>query len=143
MKLVRSDDARKMFSPWWGLTSIFDDDFMVDTSTQGGINMWEDDSSVYVEVAVPGLKEKDLDVNLENGVLTVRGVKEDKDEQKQGKRVYSSSMKQSFYYSTTLPSNVDSGKVNAELEDGVLTLRVEKSPEAKPKKIEVKRKLKQ
>jgi HSP20 family protein len=142
MRLAKRDDNHYL-SPWFGFpASFFDDDFFGDMSMgrEGGMNMWEDEDKIFVQVAVPGMKEKDLDVTLENGVLTVRGTKEEVEEEKEGKKkVYSSSMKSSFYYSTSLPSNAGS-EVEADLEDGVLTLEVAKAEEAKPKKIEVKRK---
>ena len=140
MQLVRRDSDRGYLSPWVGLPSFFGDDFFADLQQSGGMDTWEDDDKIYVQVAVPGMKESDLDVTLENGVLTVRASKEEKDEKKEGKkRVYSSSMRSSFYYSTTLPSNAGH-EVDADLEDGILTLEVPKAEEAKPKKIEVKRK---
>lgn len=141
MDIVKRDLARGWMMPWMRLPSIFDEDFTNLSSESNGINMWEDDKKVYVDLAVPGMKEKDIDVQLENGVLTVRAAKEEKEEEKKGKKkVYSSSMSSSFYYSTTLPSSIDSSKVEANLVDGVLNLEIVKSEQSKPKKIEVKRK---
>lgn len=137
MKLITPIQRPSLFNPWFNFPSWDDDDY--NPSHAGtGMNMWEDENHVYVEVAVPGLSEKDIDVHLENNVLSIRGAKEEADKKHEGKKVYSSSMKSSFYYSTTLPSSADSDKVDANLENGVLTLTVGKSEKSKPKKIEVK-----
>jgi HSP20 family protein len=139
MQLTRSDRNRGALTPWFTFPSVFDDEFFsIDLRTD--MNMWEDEDKVYVEAAVPGMKENDIDVMLENGVLTIRATKEEDSEEKKGKRkVYSSSMKSNYYYSTTLPSNAGQD-VSADLEDGVLRLEIPKSEESKPRKIEVKRK---
>ena len=138
MKLIRSDGSRSSMSPWFSFPTWMDADYFT-TDTTNGLNMWDDDNNVYVEVAVPGLDSKDIDVNLSDGVLTIRGVKEEKDEEKRkGKKVYSATLKRNFYYSTSLPSGVDSDKVEANLKSGVLALTIAKSEKAKPRKIQVK-----
>lgn len=143
MKLVRVNRNNNWLTPWFDWP-VVDDDWSDDMVSRSGMNMWEDDNNVYVEVAVPGIKEKDVDVNLENGVLTVRAAKSSNETKKQdGVKVYSESMKSSYYYSTTLPSIVDTSSVKAELEDGVLVVSVKKAEESKPKKIQVKRKAKE
>lgn len=143
MKLVRVNRNNNWLTPWFDWP-VVDDDWSDDMVSRSGMNMWEDDNNVYVEVAVPGIKEKDVDVNLENGILTVRAAKSSIETKKQdGLKVYSESMKSSYYYSTTLPSIVDTSSVKAELEDGVLVVSVKKAEESKPKKIQVKRKAKE
>ena len=141
MKLVRIDRNNNWLTPWFDMP-VLSDDWTDDFSSKTGLNMWEDAKNVYVEVAVPGMKEDDVDVNLENGILTVRATKTSKESQKEeGVKVYSSSMKANYYYSTSLPSSVDTSSVKAELEDGILVVSVKKSEAAKPKKIEVKKKI--
>lgn len=140
MKLISTNNNQSYINPWFGLMNILDEDELMSQGlSKSGMNMWEDDKKIYVEVAVPGMKENDLDVQLENGVLTIRAVKSVKSEEKdRNTKIYSSSMKTSFYYSTTLPSSAGRG-VDAKLEDGILTLSIVKSEESKPLKIEVKR----
>lgn len=141
MKLIKADNNRGWLAPWATFPSIFDDDFFTDSISNSGLDMWEDSDKVYVNVAVPGISEKDLDVNLENGVLTVRAAKEEVDEKEsKGKKIYSSTMKKSFYYSTSLPGNLDLSSVDANLENGVLKVEIKKAEESKPTKIEVKKK---
>lgn len=143
MYLVKKNTPahNRWLMPWMNFPRVFDEDFFTDSSTD--LDMWEDDKAVHVKVAVPGIKEDDLDIQIESGVLTVRGASSVDEEEKKGKKkVYSSSMKSSYHYSTTLPSDVDVSKVEAVLEHGVLTVSIEKSKKAKPKKIAVKTKSK-
>lgn len=139
MQLIKSDRSPRLLNPWFAMPSVFEDMDLWDNNSRD-LNMWEDENKIYVQVAVPGMKDKDIDITLENGVLTVRATKEETDEKKDGaKKVYSSSMSSSYYYSTTLPSSAGQD-VEANLEDGVLTVDINKAEESKPRKIAVKTK---
>jgi HSP20 family protein len=86
---------------------------------------------------VPGIKESDLDVTLTGNRLTVSGKREaEKQEHTDTYYVYERSYGD-FARSFTLPEGVDASSVNAELNQGVLTLSIKKTPEAQPKKIAV------
>jgi HSP20 family protein len=92
-----------------------------------------------IKADLPGVEDKNLDVNLHNGVLTVAGHR-DSEERKEGEtfalyeRQYGS-----FTRSFALPDVADGDRINAKLEAGVLTLSIPKKAEAKPRKIEIKR----
>ncbi|MBF0387823.1 MAG: Hsp20/alpha crystallin family protein [Candidatus Omnitrophica bacterium] len=92
---------------------------------------------VIVKVDLPGLKKEDIDVSIENGVLTIRGEKKQEIEHKNGDVLRSERYYGSFYRAFTLPSSVDAGKVNARFEDGVLELSVLKKEESKPRQIKI------
>jgi HSP20 family protein len=86
---------------------------------------------------VPGIDQKDIDVRLENNTLTVRGERKfEKDEKEENfhriERRYGS-----FYRAFTLPNTLDSEKVQADYEGGVLKIKLAKKAEAKPKQIKV------
>lgn len=142
MNLVRTDD-KKYLSPWFPFMNALEDfsDDLFTSKNLSGMDMWETEKSVFVDFAVPAMKESDLDIQLENGVLTVRGTRSSNEEKEEkGKKVWISSMKSNFYYAVTLPSTAGSD-VNAELEDGVLKVEIAKKEESKPKKIEVRKKM--
>ena len=84
---------------------------------------------------VPGLKQQDLDVSIENGVLTVRG--ERKYDGNANERAWLGRRYGSFAASYDLPDYADTEHVAAELADGVLTVRIPKQERAKPKKISI------
>jgi HSP20 family protein len=101
------------------------------------VDIYEDDHSITLKLEVPGIEEKDLDIRVENNVLTVRGERKfEKDEKEENfhriERRYGS-----FSRSFTLPNTVDTDSVNAEYHNGVLELKFAKRAEAKPKQIKV------
>jgi len=112
-----------------------------DLSSNSGLDIYETDDSVVVKAAVPGIKDKDVEVTVEGSVLTVNGSTEETEEQKKQKKIiYKSSRQTSFSYSTSLPRMVDGTRAKAEVEDGIVTITIPKVEEEKPKRIEVKRK---
>jgi HSP20 family protein len=87
---------------------------------------------------VPGVKESDLEVTLTGNRLTINGKREaERKEQTDTYYTYERSYGD-FTRSFTLPDGVDANAVFADLKDGVLTVSVKKTPEAMPKKIDVK-----
>ena len=102
------------------------------------VNLWEDDDFIYAEAELPGLKLSDLEITVStDNTLSIRGKREavtpDKVDWHRQERSFGS-----FERSIALPVDVDAGKVDARLENGVLTIKMAKSPAAKPKKIPVK-----
>ena len=138
MKLVRWN------RPFSYMPSIFDDDdFFNWPSISGdtGLNIYETEEDVVVEASVPGISEENVDVSIEGNILTISGDQEETEEEQKKKRVvYKSTRKSSFNYSTSLPRMVESDKANAEVENGVIKVRIPKAETEKRKKIEVKKK---
>jgi HSP20 family protein len=98
----------------------------------------ETDKEFELTAELPGLDEKDLQVNVTDNVLTIRGEKKAEKEEKEGgyrsiERSYGS-----FYRSFELPAGVDTNKIQASLSKGVLKVVVPKPAAAQQKKIEVK-----
>lgn len=87
---------------------------------------------------LPGIDPKDVDVQMTENRLTVTGKREQEKEEKSDTMYRRERSYGSFSRSFTLPSGVDSDKIDADLKNGVLTLRVPKKPEAKPKQVNVK-----
>jgi HSP20 family protein len=104
----------------------------------GGLEVWEDEHNIYVEAELPGVKAEDVDVTLEGGTLTIRGQKKQASDQKNAQYHYRQRRYGQFMQQFTLPTTVDSSKVTAKITDGILRVQVEKRPEVKPRKIDVK-----
>ena len=99
------------------------------------IDVTEDKDKIVLFADVPGLAEKDLDVQIEKDVLTLRGERTlDRKSDGEGARRFER-VSGSFVRSFTLPQTIDVEHVTAALKDGVLTLTLPKKPEAQPKKI--------
>jgi len=98
----------------------------------------EEKDNFVVKAELPGMKKEDISVSLQDGSLIISG--ERKSETKsEGAEVYRAERYVGkFQRSVTLPTPVTAGKVTAEYKDGILTVTLPKSEEAKPKQIEVK-----
>jgi HSP20 family protein len=87
---------------------------------------------------LPGIQEKDLDVSLTGNRLTVSGKREEEKRREEERFFALERSYGSFSRSFTLPDGVDPESAQAEMKDGVLTLRLSKKPEVKARKIELK-----
>lgn len=113
----------------WGLNSS------TATSTNiPAVNIKETQNSFLVEMAAPGMKKEEFNISLDGNTLTISSEKkqeESKNEEKYSRKEFSY---QSFYRSFNLPKDVvDSEKIMAKYEDGVLLLEIPKKEEAIPK----------
>jgi HSP20 family protein len=106
------------------------------------VDMVEDEKSYRVTAELPGISQKDVEVTMEGGLLTIKGEKKEEREEKEKGFYLSERRYGSFQRSLRLPDGLDEGKIEAKFDNGVLTVVLPKSPEAisKPKKIEVKAK---
>lgn len=99
------------------------------------IDVHASDNELVFVCDVPGIKQDDLEVTLENHVLTIKGAR--RFEGKEGEQVMLGRAFGSFSRSFTLPDYVDDENLAARLADGVLTIRIPKQPKAKPRKIQI------
>ncbi len=111
----------------------------ISTGDYPRINLSEDDTSYYIGALVPGIDPKDLDLNLLQGTLTLSGERKETDnseltwhrrERGTGK----------FMRTIELPDSVDSSKVDAKYQNGILLITLLKPPNEQPKKISVQAK---
>jgi HSP20 family protein len=150
MTLIRWDPFRELTGLQDRMNRLFQDAWSGSSLTPGRseeslsqgsfvppVDVYEDEHSIVLKMEVPGIDQKDIDIRLENNVLTVRGernfAKEEKEENFQRiERRYGS-----FSRAFTLPNTVDTDNVNADYENGVLKIGLSKRAEAKPKQIKV------
>jgi HSP20 family protein len=103
-----------------------------------GVDVREDADHIYVEAELPGFRKDDVDITLENQTLTIAAErKEEAQNQKKGELLLNERRYSRFLRSFTLPPTVDEQTVNAKLQDGVLTITLNKREESKPRKISV------
>jgi HSP20 family protein len=101
------------------------------------VDIFETDNELVLKADVPGVELKDIDIQIENGTLTLKGERKfEKEEKNKGfhrlERSYGS-----FIRYFTVPETVDSENVKAEFQHGVLTVTLPKKEIAKPKAIKV------
>lgn len=102
------------------------------------INVSEDVESVYVRAELPGIKADDLEITMENDTLTIAGERKPAAEDDSVSFHRREREWGAFRRSFSLPTRVDSGKVEARYTDGILTVILPKAAEARPKQIAVK-----
>lgn len=101
------------------------------------VDIYEDNQNIVLTAEVPGVEEKDLDISLENGVLTLSGERKMEHEEKQDQFHRIERSYGRFTRSFTLPPSVDEEHVKAEFNNGVLKITLSKREEAKPKQIKI------
>jgi HSP20 family protein len=102
------------------------------------VDLSENPTSVEVRMDLPGLKPEDIDIQLANNVLTISGERKAEKEEK-GKTYHRVERRRgTFSRSLTLPTAVAEDKVDAEYREGVLTVTLQKTDEAKSRKTKVK-----
>lgn len=97
----------------------------------------ETENAIEVVMEMPGVRQEDLDVGLEDNVLTVRAVKQPN--RVENARYHLSERRYgTFSRSFVLPRQVDAGRIEADFTDGVLHIRVPKSEQARRRRIEIR-----
>src|SRR5215203_396466 len=129
------DEVNRVFSSSFGRSG---ESGMMRGAWNPSVDIFENKDQIVLEAELPGLKPEDVNISIENNVLTIHGERkfEKKDENDNFHRVERSYG--SFTRSFTLPSTVQSENANAEFENGVLRLTLAKREEAKPRRIEIK-----
>ena len=98
----------------------------------------ETEREIRVHVEMPGLKRDNIEVDVENNVLTIRGEKrEERTEGQDGRYHLAERRYGTFARSFVLPRDVDAEGIQAAFEDGVLTVRIPKSEKARRRKIDI------
>lgn len=101
------------------------------------VDVKEDTAAYTVHIEVPGVPEENLNITLQENVLTIRGTKEQQAEHNQGQYRRVERSYGAFARSLALPRNVAAEQVTAKLEDGVLEIWLPKQAAARPRQISV------
>ncbi len=102
------------------------------------LDVHEDDGQYAITVELPGAKKDDVTVEFSEGMLTIRGEKKSEREEKKEKRRFVERRYGTFSRSFTLPPDADADHIDASFKDGVLTLTIPKTEEAKPRTVAIK-----
>lgn len=144
MALARRTEAR--LDPWRELDEMsrrlsrfFEGRDIPSADWSPSADISETDKEYRIRAALPDVKKDDVDVSLEGGVLTIRGERRARKEEKNETMHRVEIEAGTFLRSFSMPDDADPDKVDAKLENGVLDVTIAKRPEAKPetKKIEV------
>lgn len=102
------------------------------------IDVSESDDQVVIRAETPGVMARDLEVTISGTTLTISGKKEEREETEQEDFFRSERRFGAFRRTIELPETVDADRVNAECENGVVTIRVAKQPGQRSRRVEVK-----
>ena len=106
------------------------------------LDMYETEDSVVVKSSIAGVEPDDVSITISGNVLSISGETKTEEEVKEDDYIRRERRYGSFSRSVTLPEGVEADKAEASFDDGVLTLSIPKTPEAKPKVVKVKSKKK-
>jgi HSP20 family protein len=143
MVITRWDPFRELSTLQNRVNSLFQDygrsqdELATSGSFVPAVDVYEDEHKITLKLEIPGVNQDDLDVQVENNTLTVRGERKFEKEEKEENFHRIERRYGSFARSFTLPNTVDSNSIHASYENGVLKLELQKRAEAKPKQIKV------
>lgn len=142
--ITRWDPFRNISTLQEQVNRLFEDSFFRGRADESSLAAWtpavdiyEDGNQMVIKADLPDVHEKDIEVRLENNLLTIRGDR--KFEKKVSEENYLRVERAygSFSRSFSLPSTVDAERINAEHRNGVLTITLPKREESKPRQIKV------
>jgi HSP20 family protein len=147
MMLTRWDSWREFGSLQNRINRIFDDALRGLSPVEGegiergtwapAVDIHENDDSYSVKVDLPGVSKDDIQVDLHDSTLTIKGEKKFEDNISRYNYLRVERAYGTFVRSFTLPQSVDADKIQATYKDGVLELTIPKKEEAKPKQIQI------
>jgi HSP20 family protein len=146
--LMRWDPFRDTLSLRNAMDRLFEDSFVTPnfgwiapTSAAGmALDVYETKDQVVIKAALPGVKPEETEVTITGDTLTIRGESKEEKEVKEENYIRKERHFGSFARSVTLPAGLEADKAEATFENGVLTLKIPKSEQVKPKSIKVKAK---
>ena len=127
------------------MNRIFEDTFtsqgeekdMAASNWTPSVDIHENESELVLSAEVPGIEDKDIEIEIENNTLSIKGERKIEKETKEENYHRIERSYGSFYRSFTLPTNVNQDNIKAEYDNGVLRISLPKKPELKPKKVKV------
>jgi HSP20 family protein len=125
--------------PFEILDSVFDGGYSSASARCPAVDVREADGRYFIEAELPGVSEKELKLELKDGLLTLTAEKaEEKKEEKEGTWIRRERRQASYQRSFELPEDADGERIEARFKDGLLTVELPKKPQASPRLVPVK-----
>jgi len=142
--ITRWDPLRGLTTLQEQMNRLFEDSFLRGRTGDSALSTWapsvdiyETENELVVKADLPEVNEKDLDIRVENNILTIRGERKFEQSHSEGDYLRMERAYGSFSRSFSLANTADTDAIKAEFRNGVLTVHVPKREEAKPKQIKV------
>ena len=133
--LTTQDRFNRLFNQTF--SNVFGEDEGKLGTWSPAVDIFENDQNVVLKAELPGIDPKDVDVQVENNTLFLKGQRKFENEVKEKDYHRIERSYGSFMRSFSLPSTINAEKVTADYKNGVLTLTLPKKEEAKPKTIKI------
>jgi len=146
MNLVKWNPLREMSALHNRINRLFDDAFfptvwLDNEPAMGGwkpvVDIYDSDDKIVIKAELPGVDKKDIEVDLKDRVLTLKGGRSYENEVEEDNFYCKERAFGRFARVFTLPTNLDPDKIKADFKDGVLKIEIPKPEQVKPKKIMV------
>ncbi|MGA7145359.1 MAG: Hsp20/alpha crystallin family protein [Desulfobacterales bacterium] len=146
MELIRWNPMREMFNVRRQMNHWFDDAFSPMARDDAKLSLWDwhpvvdvydNDENIVIKAELPGIDKKDINIDVKDGVLTLKGDRSWDNEVKKDKYYRRERSFGRFERAFQLPVDVDPGKISADYNDGILKISIPKPEEQKPKQITV------
>lgn len=135
MDRMMEDFFGRRVRPWWPESSFRTGELDIGTPA---VDVFEEKDDIVVKAEIPGMDKENIEVNLTDHILTIKGEKRKEEEVKEENYYRSERSYGAFLRSVELPKEVHGDKVKASFKNGVLEVRMPKTEEAKAKEIKVK-----
>jgi len=146
MQLVRFNPLRERLKARNRINHIFDDLFYPAVKGDEELSIWnwkpvvdiyDNDDSIVIKAELPGVNKEDINIDVKDRFLTLKGERSAENEVKEDKYHRKERTYGRFERVFTLPAEVDSDKIEADYKDGVLTITIPKPEEQKPRQITI------
>ena len=135
--LTLQDRMNRMFDESYRGRGASEEDWALGGSWAPAVDIYEHEGNIVLTAELPGVDAKDVDIRVENNVLTLRGERKWSDDVQRESYHRVERSYGGFTRSFTLPNVVDTDKIKADFKDGMLKLVLPKREEAKPKQISI------
>ena len=144
LSIMRRDPLRTMTSLQDHINRLFDDPFFRGVSNDSALTTWspavdiyETESELVLRADLPDLSEKDIDVRVENNMLTIRGERKFESNVSEDNYLRVERSYGAFSRSFSLPNTVNTEQIKAEYKNGVLSVTLPTREESKPKQVKI------
>lgn len=145
MAIIRWDPFRDMSTLREKMNRLFEDAFtgraedkeIVSSSWAPAVDIYENENELVLTAEIPGIDEKDIEIKIEDNTLTLKGERKFEKETKEENYHRIERSYGSFFRAFTLPHSIDTDKVQAVHENGVLKITMPKRQELKPKTVQI------
>ncbi|HEY7590749.1 MAG TPA: Hsp20/alpha crystallin family protein [Candidatus Limnocylindrales bacterium] len=139
----RSSPFGELLSLRQAMDRLFEDSFVRPTGWTGSgeialpLDVSSTGDELVVQAALPGIRPEEVEITVEDGNLTIRGETRSEEEKGQGDYLVREIRRGTFTRAVSLPSGLEPDKASATFENGMLTLRIPKAEQVKPKQIRI------